>query len=180
MYGSMIEEYKANLYLKGYVNVKKKNFLLDYFPLMFKLKKGVYEYIIESYSELHYTAPNIFDNKMIAQRSTSDEIRNFNKDPINMLNINIYSFSLYNKNLISPFAPKADKYYSYKIDSVAHRDNTPVYYLSFMPINKSYLFTEGYVAVGGRNWKMSEFLFKTQNEYSDYTTHITQIGRAHV
>ena len=58
-YESIVSDYRANLYIKGKMNIQKKNFILRYVPSMFRLQKGVREYLLETYSDLHYTAPNI-------------------------------------------------------------------------------------------------------------------------
>lgn len=38
------------------------------------MKKGVREYMMETYSELHYTAPDIYDQKVKASVGTSSEL----------------------------------------------------------------------------------------------------------
>lgn len=69
-YETIVDEYRANLYIKGKIHIRKKNFILRYVPSMFRLQKGVREYLLETYSELHYTAPNIYDQKVKAAQGT--------------------------------------------------------------------------------------------------------------
>ena len=47
LYERIIESYKAELYIKGWVNIRKKNHILRYIPSMFRPKKGVREYMME-------------------------------------------------------------------------------------------------------------------------------------
>lgn len=70
VYETIVRDYKANLYIKGKMDIKKKNFILRYVPSMFRLQKGVREYLLETYSDLHYTAPNIYDQKVKASQGT--------------------------------------------------------------------------------------------------------------
>ena len=56
-YASIVDDYRAELYIKGRVNIKKKNHIIRFLPTMFRLRKGVREYLIETYSDLHFTAP---------------------------------------------------------------------------------------------------------------------------
>ena len=63
LYETIVSDYRANLYIKGKMDIQKKNFILRYVPSMFRLQKGVREYLLETYSDLHYTAPNIYDQK---------------------------------------------------------------------------------------------------------------------
>ena len=51
----IVQECRADLYIKGHLNIPKKNFAFRYVPKMFKLQKGVNEYMIESFSEMHFT-----------------------------------------------------------------------------------------------------------------------------
>lgn len=45
-YESIVSDYRANLYIKGKMNIQKKNFILRYVPSMFRLQKGVREYLL--------------------------------------------------------------------------------------------------------------------------------------
>ena len=60
LYERIIESYKAELYIKGWVNIRKKNHILRYIPSMFRPKKGVREYMMETYSDLHFTVFALF------------------------------------------------------------------------------------------------------------------------
>ncbi len=70
LYETIVSDYRANLYIKGKMDIQKKNFILRYVPSMFRLQKGVREYLLETYSDLHYTAPNIYDQKVKASQGT--------------------------------------------------------------------------------------------------------------
>ena len=52
------------------MDIKRKNFILRYVPSMFRLQKGVRQYMVETYSDLHFTAPNIYDQKVKASMGT--------------------------------------------------------------------------------------------------------------
>ena len=58
-YSHIVDGYKADVYLKGRVKVKKQNKLVRYIPSMFRLEDGVDDYFMESFSEMHYAAPDI-------------------------------------------------------------------------------------------------------------------------
>ena len=47
-YESIVSDYRANLYIKGKMNIQKKNFILRYVPSMFRLQKGVREYLLRN------------------------------------------------------------------------------------------------------------------------------------
>lgn len=177
IYKNLIEEYTANLYTKGYINIKKSNILINYIPSMFKLKKGIKEYITESYSELHYTAPDIFDRKIIAYHGTIDKPKGFNNEVLDNFDINIYDNSVFNVKLMSPISQNAKKYYDYKIDSTYYDENGKyLYHISFTPKYNSYQLFEGYMIIYDDTWKIHEFKFKGRSEYLNYTNKV-QMGK---
>ncbi len=75
-YESIVNEYRAELYIKGRVNIRKKNHIIRFLPTMFRIRKGVNEYMMETYSDLHFTAPDIYDQKVKAGVGL---LRNFGK-----------------------------------------------------------------------------------------------------
>ena len=118
LYETIVSDYRANLYIKGKMDIQKKNFILRYVPSMFRLQKGVREYLLETYSDLHYTAPNIYDQKVKASQGTVRGNRGL-PGLLEYFNVNIYSSSLLNdERLLSPLAKNGQKYYKYRIDSV--------------------------------------------------------------
>lgn len=108
-YERIVDEYKAELYIKGWANIRKKNHLLRFIPSMFRIKKGVREYMMETYSELHYTAPDIYDQKVKASVGTTSELWELDGRLLEYFHINIYSSTLLYDKLLSPLAANAKK-----------------------------------------------------------------------
>ena len=102
----IIDEYKADLYIKGKVKVHKRNHLIRYVPSMFRFEKHINDYLMESLSELHYTAPDIYDRKIKAVSTTFPRNRGQITDVMDYLNMNIYSSSLMSDKLLSPLDKK--------------------------------------------------------------------------
>ena len=176
-YHNLIEEYTANLYTKGYINIKKSNILINYVPTMFKPKKGIKEYITESYSELHYTSPYIFDRKIKAYHGTIDKVKSFNDQILDYFDVSIYSNSVFDVKLISPLSYRAKKFYKYKIDSVYYDEHGKhLYHISFTPKYSSYQLISGYIKVYDSTWKIREFRYNGRSEYLNYTNKI-QMGQ---
>jgi hypothetical protein len=172
----IIEEYTANMYTKGRINIKKSNILINYIPSMFKLKKGVREYITESYSELHYTPPDIYDRKIRAYHGTIDKIKNFNESILDYFDVSIYANSAFDVKLTSPISSNAKKYYNYQLDSIRYDENGRyLYYISFIPRLNSFQLIEGYMAICDNTWIIRELKFSGRSEYLNYTN-ILQMG----
>ena len=176
VHGICADEYYADFYMKARVHILKKNVLLNLAPFMFKQQKGVSEYMMEAFSELHYTAPNIYDQKIKAYYGTVVDIKNFREEIIDYFQINVYSTTLLNAKLVSPLSPMAKKYYSYQIDSLfTDLSGGLIYHISFTPKNKSYQLVEGHMSVSECTWSVRELYFKGRSEYLTFDNRI-QMG----
>lgn len=105
---------------------------------MFRMKKGVREYMMETYSELHYTAPDIYDQKVKASVGTSSELWELDGRLLEYFHINIYSSTLLYDKLLSPLASNAKKFYTYYIDSIMGEAHNREFRIRFMPKSKSF------------------------------------------
>ena len=168
-YESIVSDYRANLYIKGKMNIQKKNFILRYVPSMFRLQKGVREYLLETYSDLHYTAPNIYDQKVKASQGTVRGNRGL-PGLLEYFNVNIYSSSLLNdERLLSPLAKNGKKYYKYRIDSVMGDPNNLDYRIRCIPRTKSDQLVGGYMIVSSNVWSVREIRFSGRSELITFT-----------
>ena len=179
LYETIVSDYRANLYIKGKMDIQKKNFILRYVPSMFRLQKGVREYLLETYSDLHYTAPNIYDQKVKASQGTVRGNRGL-PGLLEYFNVNIYSSSLLNdERLLSPLAKNGHKYYKYRIDSVMGDANNPDYRIRFIPRTKSDQLVGGYMVVSSNVWSVREIRFSGRSEQITFTCRIKMgdVGR---
>lgn len=172
-YGSIVRDYRSDLYVKGRMYVRKKNLLVRFVPTMFRPRKGAKEYLVESYSDLHFTAPNIYDQKVKAVCGTVDRYRGVEGDVLSHLHINIYAPFLLESKLISPLSPAGRKYYSYKIDSVLTEGEQLAYRIAFAPRNKSYQLVEGHMIISDGVWSVRGMQFSGRSEYLRFNNSIT-------
>jgi hypothetical protein len=164
-YADIVRDYHSDLYVKGRVYVRKKNLLVRFVPSMFSLKKGVKEYLVESYSDLHFTAPNVYDQKVKAVYGTVDKYRGIEGDVLDYFHVNIYAPFLLHSKLLSPLSPAAKKYYAYRIDAVMTDNEHTSYRITFTPRNRSYQLVEGYMVISDRVWSIRELQFSGRSEY---------------
>lgn len=163
-YERIVESYKAELYIKGWVNIRKKNHILRYIPSMFRIKKGVREYMMETYSDLHFTAPNIYDQKVKASVGTASEFWELDGRLPEYFHINIYASTLLYDKLVSPLAPNAKKFYTYRIDTVMGEQHNLQYKIRFIPKSKSFQLVGGYMVVSDNVWSVREIRFAGRSE----------------
>lgn len=164
LYESVVNSYKAELYVKGKINIRKKNHLLRFVPSMFRLQKGVREYMMETYSDLHFKAPNNYDQKIKASVGTASEFWEMDNRLPEYFHVNVYASTLLYDKLISPLAPDAKKYYTYRIDSVAKIGHEVQYKIRFMPKSKSFQLVGGYMVVSSDVWSIREMRFSGRSE----------------
>lgn len=163
-YESIVDSYKAELYIKGRANIRKKNHILRFIPSMFRMRKGVREYMMETYSDLHFTAPNIYDQKIKASVGTASEFWELDGRLPEYFHINIYSSSLLYDKLLSPLAPNAKKFYTYRVDTVMGENHDLRYKIRFMPKSKSFQLVGGYMIVSDNVWSVREIRFAGRSE----------------
>lgn len=163
-YETIIDDYRAELYIKGKVNIRKKNHILRFVPTMFRIRKGVREYLMETYSDLHFTAPDIYDQKVKASVGTSSEFWELDGRLPEYFHVNIYASTLLYDKLLSPLAPNALKYYSYHVDSVMGEMHDLRYRISFKPKSKSFQLVSGHMIVSENVWSVREMYFVGRSE----------------
>lgn len=165
-YRTAIQEYDSDLYVKTNIDIIRKNFGFRYLPQMFKPIKGVKKYIVESYNEIHYTAPNIYDQKIKAVTGTTPRLKGVNSSLLNYFHINIYAPSFLKDKLVSPINKKFSKYYKYTLEEVYRGANDLLEYkISFQPKNMSYQLIKGYFIVSDKVWSIREVEFSGRSEY---------------
>jgi hypothetical protein len=173
LYESIIDSYKAELYIKGTVNLQRHNQILKFMPTMFRTKKSVREYVMETYSDLNFTAPDIYNQKVKAAIGTSSKLWELDGTLPEYFHINVYSPVLLNDRLMSPLASNAPKYYTYRLDSVLGDEHNRQYCISFEPRNENYQLVSGSLTVSGNVWSIREMSFVSRSELFRLKNHIT-------
>lgn len=163
-YESVVNNYRAELYIKGRINIRKKNWGIRYLPTMFRLRKGVREYMLETYSDLHFTAPDIYDQKVTASVGTANEFWEADGRLLEYFHVNVYAPTLLDDKLISPLSPNAEKYYKYHVDSIMGGAHNRQYRIRFMPRSKSFQLVGGYIVVSDNVWSIREMRFAGRSE----------------
>ena len=152
-YARAVDEYKAELYLKGRIKVHKSNKLIRHIPSMFRLEKGVDDYMLESVSEMHFVAPDVYNRKVKAMSTTFPRENGQIVDLTDFLNMNIYSSSIMTDKLLSPLDQKSSRYYHYLLDTVAGRHQ---YKILVIPKFEGTQLVNGYIWVDGMDWTIHE------------------------
>lgn len=174
-YSRIIDEYKADLYIKGRLKVHKRNHLIRYVPSMFRFEKNVNDYLMESYSEMHYTAPDIHDRKIKAISTTFPRNKGQITDVMDYLNMNVYSSSLMSDKLLSPLDKKSSKHYIYLLDSITGPSECQQYKILIIPKFRGTQLVSGYMWVSDQIWTIRELYIEGVYDVIRFKAHV-QMG----
>ncbi len=167
-YADAVSEYEASLYVKGDLHIDRKNMLLRYLPHMFHLEKGVRDYVVEQYSDLHYTAPNIYDEKMRGFSGTAGRAWEADGRLQDFFHINVYASSLLGDKLLSPLAPNARKYYKYEHQGVQETPQGRVHRIYFVRKMYSYQLLYGYMFINEQSMTVREICYIGHTEMNHF------------
>lgn len=160
VYAEEVGEYKADLYLKGRLQIHKQNKIIKYVPSMFRFEKGINDYIHESISGLHYTAPNIYDRKIRAVSTTFTGGNSRFFDILEFMKFNIYAPSLMEDKLLSPLNEQSSVHYYYLLDSVDYWKAGEVYKIRVIPRYRSTQLLEGFFWISTKDWTIRYLDFR--------------------
>ena len=173
LHSDAVKEYKGELYLKGLFTVHHQNRLMKYLPQMFKLEKGVNNYIYESISDLHYTAPTIYDRKLRALISTFPNPKSEAFDIMEYMKFNLYSSSLMGDRLLSPLSETSRIHYHYELDSIVYERTFPIYKIKIIPKYNSTQLLTGSVWISSWNWLVMSFDLKGKYDMMTFRVRMT-------
>jgi len=177
-YASTVSEYRAELYVKGDLHVDRKNMLLRYLPHMFHLQKGLRDYVVESYSDLHYTAPDIYDEKMRGFSGTAGRAWEADGRLQDFFHINVYASSLLGDKLLSPLAPNARAYYKYTYEGLQDAPSGKAHRVYFVRKKYSYQLLYGYMLIDEKSMTVREICYIGHTEMNHFiiTIQLGEIG----
>lgn len=159
IYSKFIKEYHADYYMKERLNIDRKNCFFRYLPFMFHIRNKERQFIRELYSNVHYTAPDIYDQKKIASVGTIPRRSSLMDAMIEYFHSNIYSNTLLYQKIISPLTRDGKKYYNFQLDSINNIDGYLQYKISFTPRHKSDQLVCGSMIVSDESWSIRRFSF---------------------
>lgn len=155
-YQNYISYYKAEVYLKGNVIINKIPKLLQKainVEAKKDEKKGMSStkiregdaYIMESFNEIEFTAPNKYAQKVISMNTTFPG-EDDNISPMDFINASFYQ-PLIADLAISPLSPQAFSYYKFKYQGATLQGNNTINKIQVIPKMKSQQLFEGTIYI---------------------------------
>ncbi|GHT45463.1 hypothetical protein AGMMS49965_22420 [Bacteroidia bacterium] len=184
-YGRLLQNYQAEVYLKGYTKILTHNKLYSYAPSLLYLDRRGKNPLIECLLDVHYRSPNIFTSKIKAIRGgqmANDDVNNRN---LPFLNVNIYNPSVFDNQILIPDEKQLFDYYDFKyiegIAGQARNDSSGglIHQIEFIPKTRSQRLLSGYFYIVDGSWNISRvdiggrwefYNFRVQTTYGTDTT----------
>lgn len=171
-YAKQITRYEADLYVKGFTEIKRQNFLINFahhlIPVDRKNKKSFFELI----SHCTYNSPNNYTHHFCAVNGTQLPNKNKQKEALSFLNINAYTSIAYKTKILMPVAPTAFKHYKFELEKIETYQGHKIYVIGFHPKQISRNLVSGTISVVDQLCTIDQFYLKGVSTYADFEIRI--------
>jgi hypothetical protein len=167
-YGKYIDEYDANVYIKGNTQIKKKNFLYRYAPDFLYLDRKGHNTFIESLIKVHYKSPNYFSQQILAVNGSRTHTEDIRERVMQFLNINVYNPDILDDQILLPGIKETFKYYRFEYISESDTLNHKIHKIKVIPKIRSTQLISGVFFVVDSLWTISKFDITGKLEFSKF------------
>ncbi|MCL2651636.1 MAG: DUF5686 family protein [Candidatus Azobacteroides sp.] len=167
-YSSYVDEYEANVYVRGTSHVLKRNILSFYAPDIFFIDKKNDQNILEAIVNVRYKAPNTFFQEIKAISGTIKNIQDVQSRAMRFLNMNIYNPTSFNDEVLMPISSKTSGYYRFSYLSSKDTLGMKIYTIKIDPKINSQRLISGTISVVSGSWIISNIDIKGKWEFTDY------------
>lgn len=151
-YLHQVKSYQADIYLKGTLKVDKIPAFVKRQIKDPRLKHAVNKlFLIESQNEVTYTAPDRYDQKVIAL-SGSVPVEFDSNRAMRVINSNIYSPTV--AGIISPLSPHTFSYYRFRLEGVTFEGEHLINKIQVIPKKKNAQLVKGYIYIVENLWNV--------------------------
>ncbi|MDH8701123.1 hypothetical protein M2138_000462 [Dysgonomonadaceae bacterium PH5-43] len=174
-YSKYIDEYDAQIYIKGNIEVLKKNIMFEFAPDFFYLNKDNDSSFVEAIVDIKYTAPNYFNQEIVALNGYRFNAKDILDRIIPFLNVNIYKQTIFDDQIVIPDRNNIFKYYEFEYINNEELSGYKVHKIQITPKIKSQKLVSGYFYIIDELWTIHKFDLKGRTELSDYRV-VTEFG----
>lgn len=175
-YNGLVESYKAEVYMRTYVETLKKNFLYKYTQLVPGLAlhdPKCDEAVIETISSLKFNHPNNYIQDVKNVTGTLISKRDIEMIPFNLLNINVYGEATNTETFFMPVRFSTRKYYKYNLLQTTEEDGKTFYTVEFKPIYENQKLLKGCFVIEYGTWRVVHFSAEGVESFADFSFEIT-------
>ena len=167
-YGKYIDEFDADIYIKGNSYVKKKNILYRYAPDFLYLNKKGKNTFAETILKVHFKQPDLFSHRIVAVNGSEINMIDIQERVIQFLKNNTYNPKIVDKQILLPWMKGAAKYYRYEYLSQIDTLNRVIHRIKVAPKVKSLQLVSGTFSVVDGQWTIYSYSIKGKWEFSRF------------
>lgn len=149
---NQVKEYQADVYLRGTIHlIKIPKIIAKHTEINGKknvLKSGDV-YLQESLNQLHFQAPDKYDQKVISFHSTFPGDDN-SVNPMDIIRSSLYEPEI--DDITSPLAPNAFSYYTYKYEGFFYEGDNTIFKIRVMPKHNNKQLMAGTLYILDKLW----------------------------
>lgn len=175
-YERLVSEFEAEVYIKGYMEVLKKNILYRFAPLVIPADRRGRNNVFELVSDLTFSAPNNFVHRFQAVNGNILPDNKRQAEVLNFVNINIYASTAYNDEILLPVARNALKLYHFSVDSVLLSGEYKIYKIRFEPKQSSPKLMCGYLYILDGLWSVDKIDANGRLDFAEFNM-VMEFGR---
>ncbi len=168
VYEQIIQEYRAEIYLKGRTEILKKNFLIRFANHLFPLDWRINDQFFELVTNSRYNAPNNFIHTVKAINANRLPNAKKQMEAMTFLNLNIYSQTAYNEAIFLPTAPNAFKHYRFELTREEIIEGNKVYVISFYPKQWSPKLICGLLYILDKSWLICKMDMNGRYSFAEF------------
>ena len=155
LYCEYVDEYEAQVYVKGINEILKKNVLSSFIPELLIIDKKNDRNIMEAIAEVRYKAPNLFFQNIKAVSGTTRNVKEVQSRAMHFFNMNIYNPTSFNDEILMPLSEKAFKYYKFSLLSDKDSLDKKIITIKIEPKINSQKLIKGTISIISDLWIVS-------------------------
>ncbi|GHS94757.1 hypothetical protein FACS1894207_3510 [Bacteroidia bacterium] len=167
-YGKYMDEFDADIYIKGNSDVKKKNILYRYAPDFLYLDRKGKNTFVETILRVHFKQPDYFSHQVVAVNGAKINIVDIQERVIQFLNNNTYNSKIVDGQILLPWTKGASKYYRYEYISQTDTLNRLIHQIKATPKIRSLQLVSGVFSVVDGQWMIYRYDIKGKWEFSKF------------
>ena len=171
-YNELVDNYRAEVYVRSYVETVKKNFLYKYTHLIpnFVLHDPKNDdALIETISDLRYQYPNTYVQDIRHVIGTLTRKKEIDLIPYEFLNINIYGETTNDESFFMPIRFSTAKYYRYSLYQTFTSNEKEYYNIQFSPIYENPKLLNGSFIIEKGTWRVIYFRGEGLGIFSNFS-----------
>lgn len=167
-YEQAIQRYEADTYVKGYTYTPKRNRMMRYMHWLTPVDKHPDTQLFELDAQCSYQAPNHYQNRIKAFQTNRLSENSHYQELFAFININVYAPTIYDKEIITPLSPEADKYYAFQLAGSEVEGGRLLHRIRFTPIQWSQKLLSGELLVVDSIWSVDRILMQGRASLEDF------------